>query len=411
MKIALPNRNIISYIDLLSVEAAGIAAPTDKTIQTIFTINVPIEGLEQNKYVEIDDKLIEGVESITFKYIHKNCVKTAKWVKPKNVEAPKQKIVHSLTEVPQNLQLQLRHKSSDLYEDTDQGRLRLLSHIDELIAVTSSVRNNVIRSDKNLVYFSVYFDTGYVELLDLSLKTLFFEKTTCFDVLIITDRETRQKIEQLNILNYFNVHFLITDTPADGVEASMNKCLLYDFERIYDYGKIFLLDADIMCVKNADIIFKIPIVEGQIYPARQTKLTQESFKKFYHGFSCIPDSFVQEMVTLDQLPFNAGQFLFLNSSKMQQHFKNIKAFIDNWAGEYFYEQCFFNYYFCKAKMVMSREMERFVALYCGSNEQKSGLTENTRLIHFIGPSSDAKAKLQYIEQWLDKKHYALQFKK
>jgi len=94
MKIALPSENIICYADLLSVEVVGVAELANTNAPAIFTINVPIERLEQNKYAEIDDKLIEGVESITFRYIHKNCVKTDKWIKPKNVELFKQKIVH-----------------------------------------------------------------------------------------------------------------------------------------------------------------------------------------------------------------------------------------------------------------------------------------------------------------------------
>jgi hypothetical protein len=47
----------------------------------------------------------------------------------------------------------------------------------------------------------------------------------------------------------------------------------------------------------------------------------------------------------DIVPFNAGQFMFLNSSRMKEHFSNIRWLKSAWPDEYFYEQSFMNYYF------------------------------------------------------------------
>jgi len=47
----------------------------------------------------------------------------------------------------------------------------------------------------------------------------------------------------------------------------------------------------------------------------------------------------------DIVPFNAGQYMFLNSSRMKGHFSNIRWLKNVWPDEYFYEQSFMNYYF------------------------------------------------------------------
>jgi len=296
-----------------------------------------------------------------------------------------------------------------IFKDSDEERLNYLNYIDELIIKTNNLDDKLINTKKNLIFFSVYFDNGYIDLFDLCLKTLHYHKFKNYDILIITDELTKKIIEELNILNFFNVHFLITDNAIDSSDASMKKCLLYNFDKIFDYEKIFLLDVDIMCVKNADIIFDIPIHKNQLYAARQLNLTSEDFRKKYHGFSCIPDSFMEHVEKTNQLPFNAGQFLFLNSEKMKVHFDNINKFMKEWTGTYFYEQCFLNYYFCRASMVMSTEMDRFVSLVSPSGKMKNNLSKNTRLIHFIGPSGNAEIKKSAIEKYLNKNYYASLF--
>lgn len=297
-----------------------------------------------------------------------------------------------------------------IFKDSNKERINYLNFIDQLIEETNKIKSETINTNKNLVFFSVYFDNGYVDLFDLCLKTLYYHKFNNYDILIITDEPTKKIIEQLHILNFFKIHFLITDNAIDSSDASMKKCLLYNFDKIFDYEKIFLLDVDVMCFKNADIIFNMPICENQIYAARQLNLNFQDFRKKYHGFSCIPDSFINHVEKTNQLPFNAGQFLFLNSNKMKLHFDNINRFMKEWTGTYFYEQCFLNYYFCRAGMAMSTDLDRFVSLVSPHNKMKNNLTQNTRLIHFIGPSGKAEVKKAAIEKYLNKQYYASLFK-
>jgi hypothetical protein len=349
--------------------------------------------LKQNNFFRLEDKIYKEARDLYFEVHSKNNINRYYLG---DEFSPKQESIKF---------------NKGIFEDSDKERIKYLESIDELIKQTQSKDSNLIKTGRNLLFFSVYFDNGYIDLFDLCLKTLYIKKFNKHDILIITDEATRKIILNLNIIQYFNVHFLITSTPADSCEASMNKCLLYNFDKIFDYEKIFLLDVDIMCMDDPSIIFDIPICENQIYSARQMSLTYQDFRKKYHGFACIPDSFIEHVANTNQLPFNAGQFLFLNNTNIKIHFDNINKFMKEWTGNYFYEQCFLNYYFCKANMVMSTELDRFVSLVSPhNNKMKNNLSKNTKLIHFIGPSGKAEKKIEAIEKYLNKDFYASLFK-
>jgi hypothetical protein len=356
-------------------------------------LTLSLDFVKQNKFIKINQEEYENATNLYFEVHDKEKINR-----------------HYIGDQNQPISESIKFNKG-IFEDLDSERVNYLSLIDSLIEETNSLKSEAIKTNKNLIFFSVYFNNGYIELFDLCLKSLHYHKFKNYDILVITDEPTKKVIDQLNILNFFNVNFLITDEAIDSSDASMKKCLLYKFDKIFDYEKIFLLDVDIMCVKNAEIIFDIPICENQIYAARQTKFKSEDFRKKFHGFSCVPDSFIKQVEKTDQMPFNAGQFLFLNTSKMKVHFDNINKFMREWTGNYFYEQCFLNYYFCKANMAMSKEIDRFVALVSPHHEKvRYNLTTDTRLIHFIGPSGNAEVKTKAVEKFLNKNYYASLFK-
>jgi hypothetical protein len=97
------------------------------------------------------------------------------------------------------------------------------------------------------------------------------------------------------------------------------------------------------------------------------------------------------------MPFNSGQFLFENSIEMKMHFQNIKNLLKNWSGEYFFEQCFMNYYFCKNNLTNSFDLNEKVLVsdILGDLTKK----QNKCLIHLIKPVLDAKAKINLINNF------------
>ncbi len=252
------------------------------------------------------------------------------------------------------------------------------------------------QGNKNLLYYSVYFNTGYIDLLCLSLETIFKHSNVNFDVLIITDKETKELLETKPAIELVNPKFHITSTPEDGVAASQNKLLVFDYEAIHNYGKILFLDADVVAAEDISRIFKPELTTDKIYSVAGGEGDPKLFRTLYHGFKELPLSFVHNAEKKGQIPFNAGQFLFVNSPRMVAHFENIHWLMDNWPADYFFEQSFMCYYFAKLGMIDVNYLANYILITDSDTE----VLLNKPLIHFTRPPLDAREKYKKIKKYL-----------
>jgi len=345
-------------------------------------------------WVELHDRVFESASCIKFavQYTNEaveNIVFSNKW-----------EAIHA-SQYPNGSHLCVRNQTSKLFENSLEGRLACLDEVDSRIL-------EVYRQDdedyglKNLIYYTVFFDNGYVELLNKSIMSVLENSSASFDILLITDRATKKKIEKQPFTKYIKPKYLLVAAPADGIKASQNKLRVFDYDRIKRYGKILFLDCDVICLKDVDKIFKQDIHTDRLYTARNLDLTMRHHSTFPHGFDFLGEEHIAAMSELGQLPFNAGQFLFRASRKMRQHFNNVNWFMSNWSGEYFFEQSFMNYYFCKAGLTDDTVLQKYVSVICTTDEVEGQTTENTCLVHFIAPPLNAKAKLEYISEFSDR---------
>jgi len=194
--------------------------------------------------------------------------------------------------------------------------------------------------------------------------------------------------------------FYITETPFDGVVASQNKVRVFEYENIEEYDKVLFLDCDVICLGDINTILNQNINHDTLYTARNSNLAFWHHKTFHHGFEFLDQSHVNEMQMAKQMPFNAGQFLFRNSDRMRAHFNNVCWFMERWTGEYFFEQSFMCYYFCKSYITDDTILQNHMSIINTTNVTVYNITENTCLIHFIAPPLDAKTKLKHIELFL-----------
>jgi hypothetical protein len=72
------------------------------------------------------------------------------------------------------------------------------------------------------------------------------------------------------------------------------------------------------------------------FPIGKNKMNYH--KDVFHSISQISNEHLEALKLHNQMPFNAGQFLMINSDKMQEHFKNVNWLMENWPGHFFFEQ-------------------------------------------------------------------------
>lgn len=389
MKIQIPD-DIRSNITNLNTVCIEITVPKGKKNQ-IIECPISKEHIFSSSFVELHNSVFLRATKIRFKTIDVNNQTDA------SVFDSKESAVHSANNFF-DAPTCVRHKTSSnrLYEDTTNGRTRLFKEITTRTERAKSASKTLVGT-KNLIYYSVYFDNEYLSLLETSLNSLFVDSEQNFDVVVITDEPTKALIEQFNS----RVQFFITDTPKDGVEASINKTRIFEWNHIQDYCNVLYVDADVVFLTNPSSIFEKKIPTNKLCVVKEPTSSPELFRTLHYGFDCLDDRFVEKMKQQKQLPFNAGQFLFTNTAFMKLHFDNLKWMIANWSGEYFFEQGFMNYYFCKGNLVDNELLSNDVLLLStltANNNQSEDI--NSCFVHFIGPPLNGQKKLSFIDEWL-----------
>ena len=399
MKISIPDK-IKSEIDVIET----VYLETDNTnageqSPAFVGSIISDKHIKALPFVILHNSVYESCSNIQYKIVYKNGITEI-------IKFPTKQSALYRSGAASGANLCVRHKTSDIYKDTEEDRKKCLNDIEDKITNTFNYSDAPIGT-KNLIYYTVYFDKGYTELLDLSINSILKNSKINFDILIITDEATKQLVDKLSFTKKISPKFLITETPFDGVAASQNKTRVFEYESINEYNNILFLDCDIVCIKDVNTIFKQNLKTDTIYTAYNLNLNYGHHKTFHHGFEMLTEDFVSEMRINKQMPFNAGQFLFKNSERMREHFSNVCWFMKNWAGEYFFEQAFMCYYFCKAYLTDSTVLQKHMSIVSTVTKSEYKITKDTCLVHFIAPPLDAKTKSEFIKNFQKEQKFSL----
>ncbi len=286
-----------------------------------------------------------------------------------------------------------KNKWNASYEDSNKV-LQQFSFVKDIENKKTKIEN------KNLIYYTVYFDSGYVDLLELSINSIKEKSKINFDILIITDQTTRELILRREFAQKMKLNFFITETPKDGWQASQNKLLIYDYKKINLYNKILFLDCDIICSSDISSIFDMDLHDGILYTVLPENISYEDHLSIYYGFPFLGEAYIKEMKTKYQMPFNAGQFLFKNCWEMQNNFNKVNKLIKMWVGEYFFEQCFMNYYFCTKNLTNFNSLKQYISVITIEYDKVDAIKKYP-LIHFSAPPTNAKRKIDFIKKYLN----------
>ena len=281
------------------------------------------------------------------------------------------------------------------YRNTPEEKDVILHHLQQKYLKVKNTPEVVYGGGKNLLYFCIFLDDAYIELLHMCLKSILKNTPNInFDILFITDEATKAKIQSFDVISNFTVDYLVSSSVSTGPLASLKKLNIFDYEKISEYSKILMFDVDIVCIKDLNIIFEKNLDPEFLYVCSTEIHKSPLLLSPTHGLMYLSKedaSFIND--NPDIIPFNAGQFLFLNSLRMQEHFKNVRWLKNVWPGEYFYEQSFMNYYFVLRSLtkpltkkitdpLTNKEFEEQLVSVT-FNRQKFDPTTETQLLDFI----------------------------
>jgi hypothetical protein len=197
---------------------------------------------------------------------------------------------------------------------------------------------------KTLVYFTVGGDPEYINMLQFCVKTLHeqCDMTNVF-VMVMCDINYFQYVEKVDGID----DIMITKNNKDYIETSMKKTRIFEYLRIWEFEKVLYLDCDIIILKDiiADLMPKIK--ENKLY------ILQESTNILRHkNIIWSFEDYTYEQIDMFKneniFVFNCGQFAFLVTKEMNEHFEQVCELIDT-RNKYFYEQSHMNYHFNLAK--------------------------------------------------------------
>jgi hypothetical protein len=316
------------------------------------------------------------------------------------------KLKKDLTVPPDELMYQSKQSS---FADTPEDRATVLAMLQEKYVASSNLSSNTTGT-KNLIYYSVGGNQDWFDLFKMSLLSLIEQGNINYDVLVITTEPFKQKILEIDSAP-LNLDFLIVPEPESNIELSINKLLIYQYEKLAEYNRVLFLDSDVIAARPFSQVFSEELdtkkLHTYIHSDFVTKHKQHAHVTPWHGIGVASNEVLVRMKEENQLPFNAGQFLFAPTPQMISHFENIHWFSKEWPQKYFFEQSLMTHYFC-LNCITSPYLLSTVCklLSVKTNIQEINANSVTEsLIHFIGNSTNAENKLTYI------KTYANLFKK
>lgn len=338
----------------------------------------------------------------------------------------------------------VRSNIRTLYQNTVYDKEIIYAYLNERINEAISTDSSVIGT-KNLIYFSVFGSDEYVSIFERLLKSIYAVcNQSLFDLMVITDANTKAKIEALEVVSKFAAFdYFLVKTPGGGVDASIQKLQIFKYPKIDRYAKILFLDCDILATFPLEEIFWQNIDSTKIEVASTWDKPLASLKtpSVFHVLDYFSPENIKYLEETPEKchPFNAGQFLFSNSLRMKKHFENVLWLMEVWPGEYYFEQSFMNHYFLLNGFTSSRILNTKVAFINVAsrdlvqqpkqikpkNYNRIGINifHNTHttaqfnlsgfrqmiasinisdyyLLHFVGNSANGQIKLKYIDQFM-----------
>lgn len=238
---------------------------------------------------------------------------------------------------------------------------------------------------KRCVYYVVGGDPCYVALLELSIKSVRRYHAKDVDVVIMCDAAYAPHVRVDGVRT-------VETPPNHGLDTSMRKIDLP--ECLKEYDAVLYLDCDIIVCAPLDPLFDAIVDPTKLYTCREGG--PHNHAHIYWSLLVHPPDALETFVRNDVGVFNAGQFGFVPSGAMYNHFANIARLMKTHVGPYFVEQSFMNHYFASRPECVDAALTPHVKLAARSFEP------GYVLAHFTDATLPWPIKLEMMHEWFQK---------
>ena len=243
---------------------------------------------------------------------------------------------------------------------------------------------------KSLIYFCVFHNKGYLELLQILLASLtVFSSLDTIDILILTSSDFKHDIDKLaNTLDIRITVYTLQFTKLH--EALCSRLYIFDYPYTMDYEKILYLDTDIIIQGKIEDLFSHSI-ENKLYAFREGNIGHPYWGGEFFDFSKLN-------LSPQASGFNSGVLLFRPSEIIKTTFSNIVNHISEIisSGKSLPDcpdQSLLNYYFIKNELYNISLMDSLVKIY-SKGDDISRIINGNIICHFTWPIGNTENKKQ-----------------
>lgn len=282
------------------------------------------------------------------------------------------------------------------YNNSRKNRYEVLAALDKKFRDSQRVIDEE-EGYKNLLYFSLGNNLKYIDLLESCLSSLQdFEIN--YDILFICSLDWKNKIKRTSQVKKFNIKFLIIEDTKDGVEIAKNRLKVFEYENINEYNNILYLDSDILAIRSLQNLFNLNLKKEKLYVAMDERTNLKEHDSIIYGIGGLNKKTHEIFKINDQSPFNSGQFLFKNSSRMKVHFENVCWLAQHWPGMYFTDQVFMCHYFCYYDLCEQETLNKKTKIIDIQFYNDFRINDET-IVHFIGKCQNPNAKIEFMKKY------------
>jgi len=245
---------------------------------------------------------------------------------------------------------------------------------------------------KDLVYYTIGFNAAYIDVLELSIKSL-RKYGYLGDIALICDEGMLHQCKMIlgdTILYYTCAN---SKTPE---QASMNKLRIFELPTIEDYDRILFLDSDILVHMNVNSIFEKIVTSGVLYVYTETYKNEDHMNLMW-GLKNYTQDELSSFGLNNIYVFNAGCFAFLRNTEMYAHFMQVQYSITIHVGPFFYEQSFMNVYFNRINKTDRTLLTELNYAF----PPKDNTSYPNHLVHFAGDPGSGKSKYQRMLKYMN----------